>query len=279
MLDGPCRRCLVSPNIRSFVRSICLSVCRGGAEHGPPKTERSMLLELWRWKPRLVWLVMHAATLGLLWCARAWPTQPHFVALLATTAALYVSVSFVDPGYVELASASAATPDRASLSALTVPLVLQACTPCTYDAPADAIADRIAHAMRTCHAHAMHTCHAHAMRTCHAHPCAHAMHMPCAHAMRTCHAHAMRTCHAHAMRTCHAHAMRTCMRTCHAHAMRTCHAHMPCTCHAHMHAHATHSHAHCHAHAHARAHAVPQACEMCMVDKPPRAKHCYDCGR
>ena len=22
-----------------------------------------------------------------------------------------------------------------------------------------------------------------------------------------------------------------------------------------------------------------QACEMCMVDKPPRAKHCYDCGR
>ena len=198
-----------------------------------------MLLELWRWKPRLVWLVMHAATLGLLWCARAWPTQPHFVALLATTAALYVSVSFVDPGYVELASASAATPDRASLSALTVPLVLQACTPCTYDAPADAIADRIAHAMRTCHAHAMHTCHAHAMRTCHAHS----------------------------------------MRTCHAHSMRTCHAHMPCTCHAHMQAHATHSHAHCHAHAHARAHAVPQACEMCMVDKPPRAKHCYDCGR
>ena len=56
-----------------------------------------------------------------------------------------------------------------------------------------------------------------------------------------------------------------------AHALRTCHAHAT-----HRHAH---SHAHCHAHAHARAHAVLQACEMCMVDKPPRAKHCYDCGR
>ena len=99
-----------------------------------------MLLELWRWKPRLVWLVMHAATLGLLWCARGWPTQPHFGALLATTAALYASVSFVDPGYVELASSSAAMPDRAALSALTVPLVLQARTPCTCDAPADAMA-------------------------------------------------------------------------------------------------------------------------------------------
>ena len=108
-----------------------------------------MLLELWRWKPRLVWLVMHAATLGLLWCARAWPTQPHFGALLATTAALYASVSFVDPGYVELASSSAAMPDRAALSALTVPLVLQARTPCTCDAPADATAaercPRLAH--------------------------------------------------------------------------------------------------------------------------------------
>ena len=33
MLDGPCRRCLVSPNIRSFVRSALheLSVC--GARH------------------------------------------------------------------------------------------------------------------------------------------------------------------------------------------------------------------------------------------------------
>ena len=156
-----------------------------------------MQLELWRWKPRLVWLVMHAATLGLLWCARAWPTQPHFGALLVTTAALYASVSFVDPGYVELASTSVAMPDRAALSALTVPLVLQACTPCTCDAAADAMAAE--------------------MPT----PCAHATHMP-------------RTCHAH----CQAHA-----------------------------------------YAHARAHAVLQACEMCMVDKPPRAKHCYDCGR
>ena len=132
-----------------------------------------MLLELWRWKPRLVWLVMHAATLGLLWCARAWPTQPHFVALLATTAALYVSVSFVDPGYVELASASAATPDRASLSALTVPLVLQACSPCTYDAPADAIADCTCHALMPCTCHAHMPC-AHAC-TCHAQPCT----LPC----------------------------------------------------------------------------------------------------
>ena len=118
-----------------------------------------MLLEVWRWKPRLVWLVMHAATLGLLWCARAWPTQPHFGALLATTAALYASVSFVDPGYVELASSSAAMPDRAALSALTVPLVLQARTPCTYDAAADAVADE--------------------RPTPCAHAIAHATHMPC----------------------------------------------------------------------------------------------------
>ena len=123
-----------------------------------------MLLELWRWKPRLVWLVMHAATLGLLWCARAWPTQPHFGALLATTAALYASVSFVDPGYVELASSSAAMPDRAALSALTVPLVLQARTPCTCDAPADAMAAEIPtpcapamHMPRTAMRTAMHT--------------------------------------------------------------------------------------------------------------------------
>ena len=88
-----------------------------------------MLFGLWRWKPRLVWLVMHAATLGLLWCSRAWPTQAQFGALLATTTALYVSISFVDPGYVELAPASALAPDRASLSALSVPLVLQACHP------------------------------------------------------------------------------------------------------------------------------------------------------
>ena len=88
-----------------------------------------MLFELWRWKPRLVWLVMHAATLGLLWCSCAWPTQAQFGVLLATTAALYVSISFIDPGYVELASASALAPDRASLSALAVPLVLQACHP------------------------------------------------------------------------------------------------------------------------------------------------------
>ena len=151
-----------------------------------------MLFELWRWKPRLVWLIMHAATLGLLWCSLAWPTQAQFGALLATTAALYVSISFVDPGYVELASASAPVPDRASLSALTVPLVLQA---------------RVRHAAHTIHVQ---------ISTAHAH----AMHLPC-------------TCHARAM-------------------------HMPCTRHAH---------------------ATLQACDMCMVDKPPRAKHCYDCGR
>ena len=130
-----------------------------------------MLFELWRWKPRLVWLIMHAVTLGLLWCSLAWPTQAQFGALLATTAALYVSISFVDPGYVELASTSAPVPDRASLSALTVPLVLQARV-------------RHAHTMHvqisTAHAHAMHlpcTCHARAMHV----PCtcrAHAMHMP-----------------------------------------------------------------------------------------------------
>ena len=135
---------------------------RSTAQRCVPHLTARMLLELWRWKPRLVWLVMHAATLGLLWFARAWPTQPHFGALLATTAALYASVSFVDPGYVELASSSAATPDRAALSALTVPLVLQARTPGTCDAPADATAAEMPARLRTCHAHATHS---------HAQPC------------------------------------------------------------------------------------------------------------
>ena len=128
-----------------------------------------MLFELWRWKPRLVWLIMHAATLGLLWCSLAWPTQAQFGALLATTAALYVSISFVDPGYVELASASAPVPDRASLSALTVPLVLQACAPCTYHARADHRALRM-HMPNTCHAHAISMpclCHAAGVRHVH----------------------------------------------------------------------------------------------------------------
>ena len=142
-----------APHVRSYSPVDASVRVRRERESTTYSITARMLLELWRWKPRLVWLVMHAATLGLLWCARAWPSQPHFGALLATTAALYASVSFVDPGYVELASASAATPDRASLSALTVPLVLQACTPCTYDASADAMADQ--------------------------------MHMPCAHAMHT----------------------------------------------------------------------------------------------
>ena len=131
-----------------------------------------MLFELWRWKPRLVWLIMHAVTLGLLWCSLAWPTQAQFGALLATTAALYVSISFVDPGYVELASASAPVPDRASLSALTVPLVLQARVRHAHTCMCRSAL--LMHMPCTCHARAMHvpcTCHAHAVHmpyTCHA---------------------------------------------------------------------------------------------------------------
>ena len=94
-----------------------------------------MLFEYWRWKPRLVWLLMHAAALGLLWCSGAWPAQAQYSALLATTAALYVSTSFVDPGYIELASSSAPALDRASLSALAVPLMLQACDMCGVAKP------------------------------------------------------------------------------------------------------------------------------------------------
>lgn len=147
-----------------------------------------MLFGLWRWKPRLVWLVMHAATLGLLWCSRAGPTQAQFGALLATTTALYVSISFVDPGYVELVPASALAPDRASLSALSVPLVLQACHPTLTSADLG--------------------CYRPLAR------------------------------HASSPRTYSTYVVQ--------------YTHLVCT---------------------------RQACDMCRVDKPARAKHCYDCGR
>ena len=94
-----------------------------------------LLFDGWRWKPRLVWLLMHAATLGLLALAGSWPSTSQYGTLVAMTAALYVSISFVDPGYLDSSSLAALAPDRSALSAMATPFVLQACEMCGVNKP------------------------------------------------------------------------------------------------------------------------------------------------
>ena len=91
--------------------------------------------EGWRWKPRLVWACMHMATLGFLQLAGAWPAwERQYMVVLVVVAALYVTISFGDPGYV-LAGPSAFSPEPATLASMAVPLMLQTCEQCGVPKP------------------------------------------------------------------------------------------------------------------------------------------------
>ena len=96
-------------------------------------TSAARLREAWRWKPRLVWVLMHTVALSLSYAAGAWPTAcaQHYTVLLVVTALLYATVSFGDPGYI--------APETSALASLAVPLVsVHTCTHCGVQQPARA---------------------------------------------------------------------------------------------------------------------------------------------